>query len=175
MKNEIQKFLEFNGKNILFISKDGQYWVAVKPICEALNINYNRQFQNLKKDEILRAVFAKQQMQVPSDQVREMICLPEKFIYGWIFQVRSDSPELLLYKWQCYQILYDYFNGSITKRHQILREQKSDWDKIKSLRNKLDTNSDYKELKQLEKTVVDYNSKLKECDKELIQLDMFTN
>ncbi len=57
-----KKFLKFNGRAIYFLSKDGTYWVVIKPICEALNVNYNRQFQNLKADEFLNQLFAEQQM-----------------------------------------------------------------------------------------------------------------
>lgn len=39
-----EKFLQFNGKTIYFQSYDGQFWIAIKPICEILNVNYNRSF-----------------------------------------------------------------------------------------------------------------------------------
>ncbi len=41
-----QKFLEFNGKNIIFLNVDGTYWIALKPICEALGVDYVRCFKN---------------------------------------------------------------------------------------------------------------------------------
>lgn len=56
------KFLEFNGKAVYFLAKGGSYWIAIKPICESLGVDYNRQFQNLKADKILSQLFAKQQM-----------------------------------------------------------------------------------------------------------------
>ena len=55
MKSKIKKFLEFNGKTISFLCKEGEYWVAIKPICEALGVNYNRQYQNLKKRQNFRS------------------------------------------------------------------------------------------------------------------------
>ena len=51
--NTHQKFLSFNGKNIIFLNVDGTYWIALKPICKALNINADRSYRNVKKDPIL--------------------------------------------------------------------------------------------------------------------------
>ena len=123
MNQKITKFLEFKGKNLLFLSKDGTYWVAIKPVCEAINVNYNRQFQNLKSHPILGPVFAVQQMQVPGDQIREMVCLPESFIYGWIFSIKSDSKELIDYQKECYQVLFEFFHGIMTSRKDLIRQK----------------------------------------------------
>lgn len=123
MKNQIKKFLEFNGKSIHFLAIDYQYWIALKPICEALNVNWNRQFQNLKEDEILCQQFAEQQMVAADGKLREMTSLPEFFIYGWIFSIQSDSKELLAYKWECYRILHDHFHGAIIGRKELLSEK----------------------------------------------------
>ena len=50
MKNSIRKFLEFNGKVIYFLSKDGEYWIAIKPICEALGVYSPRQQKTIRAD-----------------------------------------------------------------------------------------------------------------------------
>ena len=44
MEKSIRKFLEFNGKTIYFLSKDGDYWVAIKPICDALKLVCSKRF-----------------------------------------------------------------------------------------------------------------------------------
>lgn len=94
--NTHEKFLQFNGKTIFFQSYDGNFWIAIKPICEVLNVNYNRQLLTLKSDEFLGSAYSLQDMQVQSDngiwQTRKMVCLPEKYIYGWIFSLQSNSP-----------------------------------------------------------------------------------
>lgn len=123
METKIKKFLEFNGKTIFFVDVNGTNWIAVKPICEALGVNYNRQFQNLKEDEILGDVFAIQQMRDTLNRNQKMVCLPEKFIYGWIFSLQSQSEDLKLYKRKCYELLFDYFHGTITKRKEFLSQR----------------------------------------------------
>lgn len=123
MNKRIAKFLEFKGKTLLFLAKDGTYWIAVKPICEAIEVNYDRQLKTLKEDPILGPAYAVQPMQVPGDQVRNLGCLPEYLIYGWIFSIRSESKELLEYKSECYKVLFDFFHGTITSRRDILRQK----------------------------------------------------
>lgn len=116
-------YLEFNSKKIVFTIKNGVAWIAVKSVCEAIEVNYNRQFQNIKEDPILKAKFAKQQILAPGDtQPRRYICLPEEYIYGWIFSIKSDSEELLKYKEECYHVLFQFFKGSITRRAEMYSE-----------------------------------------------------
>lgn len=120
MKNQIKKFLEFNGKSIHFLAVDGEYWIALKPICEALNVDYIRQFKNLQEDEILSQLLSEQTMVAADNKMRKMVCLPEFFIYGYIFSIQSASKELQGYKLECYRILYEHFHGAITGRKELL-------------------------------------------------------
>lgn len=116
------KFIEFQGQNILYKRINGVYWIALKPLCEALGVNYNRQYQNAMSHPIFGPAFAVQQMQVPGDQTRNMVCIPEELVYGWLFSINSDSPELLLYQRECNHILYNHFHGTLTKRATLYTE-----------------------------------------------------
>ncbi len=168
MKKSTAKFLEFNGKSIHFLAVDGVYWIALKPICEALNVNWNRQFQNLKEDVNLKAAFATQQMQAPDNQLRNYVCLPEFFVYGWIFSIQSESEELAAYKWECYRILFDYFHGGITGRQGLLSEKaKAELEKEACL-NTLDPEVAYK-LQQANRKLNQLNRGLRELDAQVIE------
>lgn len=123
MKKQIKKFLEFNGKNIYFVAVNGQYWIALKPICEALNVDFEAQRKNLKEDGILCQLPSEQTVVAGDGKFRKMLCLPEFFIYGWIFQIQSQSEELQAYKLECYRILYEHFHGSIAGRKDLLSEK----------------------------------------------------
>lgn len=140
-------FIEFNGKNIVFKIENGAAWIAVKTVCDALMINYNRQFQNIKEDPILKAKFAKQQILVPGDtQPRRYICLPEEYIYGWIFSIKSDSPELLKYKEECHHVLFQFFKGSITRRSEMYSEISKSRKRQNELEKILTDNPEYQEF-----------------------------
>ncbi len=171
-----KKYLEFNGKNIFFISKDGQYWIAVKPICEALNVNYNRQFQNIKNDKILGSAFAILQMQVGNDQNRNWLCLPEFYIYGWLFQIKSSSEALKKYKWKVYEILYNYFKGSVIQRENLLKIKTKTEIEIEKLETELLRNEKYLRLLKLKNKKKNTNISLQNLDKKILdnQLEIWT-
>lgn len=123
MNQQFDKSLIFNDKNIVFKRINGVYWITVKSVCEALNVDYIRQFKNLQDDDILGARLSKQTIMVPGDsQPRKFICIPEEFVYGWIFSIRSDSQELKIYKLECYHLLYQHFHGTITRKAELYKE-----------------------------------------------------
>lgn len=165
MKQSIVKFLQFKGKNLLFLQKNGTYWIAIKPVCEALNIEYTRIFKNISNDIIFGPALAKQPMQVPGDQVRNMICLPEHLIYGWIATINSSSKELIEYKKECFDILFNHFHGAITNRRELIfQKAQTEIERSKkefSLRSNQDFNS-WEQLKALEARI---GKQLKESDR----------
>lgn len=168
-----EKFLEFNGKKIIFLAIDGAYWIALKPICEALKIDYIRSFKNVKNDPILGSVLSKQTIQVSKNgkfQGRKMTCIPEQFIYGWIFSLRSDSTELTDYKKTCYQLLYNHFHGVITNRKELLLEEKEVQDRIAQIQHDLkETDPKLKELEALKGKKRALRKSLSQADLKLIQ------
>lgn len=123
MTKQTKKFLEFNGRTLLFLSIDGTFWVAIKPICEALGVQYERQYKNLNADPILGQLLSKQTMVAADNRVRQMVSLPEKWVYGWLFSINSSSPDLLAYKKECYHLLYQHFHGPLTERIQTLQQK----------------------------------------------------
>lgn len=137
--------LTFNGKNIIFRRINGQYWIAVKSVCEALNVNYNRQYQNIQSDPILGPAFANQQMQVDENQKRKMGCLPEHLIYGWIFSIKSSSEILIEYKKECYDVLFNYFHGTIIRRNAVYAELVKGRKRLYDLEKRLSSSPDYNE------------------------------
>lgn len=103
-----KKFLEFKGETIVFLSVDGVYWIPIKPICGLLKVNYNRTYKNTKSDPVVGPELSLQQICVTKNgksQFRNMLCIPEKYVYGWIISLRSASPELIAYKRTCYELI----------------------------------------------------------------------
>lgn len=178
MDGKIKKFLQFNGKNILFLSIDGTFWVAIKPICEALGVEYTRIFKNIKSDFILKDVVANQPMRDTKNRLQNMVALPEMYVYGWLFSINSSSDAFQLYKKECYELLYNHFQGAVTKRSNELTEKTWAVRQAQTLREKLKTeNEDYKQLCELEGKVLKHCRNLKQIDKELVdsQLSLFMN
>jgi hypothetical protein len=169
MDKSIEKFLEFNGKVIYFLAKDGQYWIAIKPICDALNLEYTRQLKNLKKHAAFSQLWAKQPMTGADGKTYKMASLPERYIYGWIFNIRSESPELVKYQRECCDILFNHFHGKITSRETLISQKTKDQlehdQLIASYRNTPEGQRAY----ELERKMRVYNSALRELDDEIRQ------
>lgn len=170
--NPHQKFLQFNGKTIFFQSYDGNFWIAIKPICEVLNVNYNRQLLTLKNDDFFSQLYSLQDMVGADNRVRKMVCLPEKYIYGWLLSLNSSSPELKSYKKECYDILYNHFHGAITGRKELLKKKvELDIELIKA-ENELLENPAYMKIQDLKKQQSEVSKGLKNNDNLVIKEQM---
>jgi hypothetical protein len=175
MKQQIKKFLEFNGKSIHFLAVDGQYWIALKPICEALGIHWKKQHEKLQNGEDIYGELSTDQGMVAADgKVRNMTSLPEKFIYGWIFSIpfsgsMSDEAKqnLKAYKIECCEILYNHFHGAIVGRKELLSEKAKAQLEIDKCMNTMDPDVAY-QLQQAEKKLNQVNNELRKLDLEVI-------
>jgi len=175
MKTEIKKFLEFNGKTIFFVAIDGQYWIALKSICEALNVNWKYQHEKLLKDKILGQLSRNIGMVAADGKLRKMVALPEFVIYGWIFKIESLAEGMDEYQWECYKVLYNYFHGMITQREQLLKTKTLDELEIERLEAELEDSEQYKLIVELKKRNKQKLTQLRNLDKSLVdsQLDLW--
>ena len=191
MNQNIVKFLEFKGKNIVYLSANGTYWIAIKPVCEAINVDYIQQYKNLRADAILAPALCKHTMQVPkkdafltpalskqpmqvsgNDQFREYVCLPERLIYGWIFSIRSKSKELQEYKMECYDILYNHFHGTITRRRELIKERVLITNQRRTLEHELAQNENFRNWEALKAAEARNGKQIRESERGEIQEEM---
>lgn len=175
MKKSIKKFLEFNGKVIYFLSHEGQYWVALRPICEALKVSYAWNLKKLKKHAIYSKLWSKPTMVDSNFAKRSMVALPEKYIYMWIAQLPISSNEHAEYVMQCVDVLYDYFHGGITGRKEALSRKAEIQIERKELMNELKNNKLFIKLKELDAEEARKGKLLKQLDNDIItqQLTLF--
>jgi len=163
MKN-IERFLEFDGKRISILLNTGEWWIAIKPICNALGIDYIRQFKNLKEDEIISQLLSEQTTTGADGKLYKMMCLPEKFVYGWLFSINSDNAQLKAYKLECYNVLYDHFHGKMTARMNVLTEKLANIEQIQNLKS----SSVAEEIRTLENRNKRLDRMLKGLDEDLL-------
>ncbi len=171
--NNHEKFLEFKGNKMFFLNVDGTYWIALKPILEALNLNERRYLKKTRRDAFFSTCVDNMSMQVENNgiiQGRIMTCLPEKFIYGWICFLNSDDKDLNEYKKTCYELLYNHFHGTITNRKELLLEKKTIESEIHQIKSTLKEQDEaYKKLQQLEVKKKGITSQLNSMDAEIIK------
>lgn len=101
-----------NGVELTTLSKNEVIYIAIKPICEALGLDYKTQVEKIKEDVILSQLWGLHPSTAADKKEREMICLPLEYIFGWVFSIGNQANETFLqYKQECYHVLYNYHVG----------------------------------------------------------------
>nr|WP_309576806.1 phage antirepressor N-terminal domain-containing protein [Moraxella osloensis] len=110
----------FNNQILTTFEKDGVRYVAIKPICENIGIDWESQRQRIKRDDILSKVACMIKATGLDGKIYEMLSLPIQFLNGWLFgvdskRVKTDEAKknLMAYKLECYQVLHDYWQSGI--------------------------------------------------------------
>ena len=99
----------------IVVIENGTKMVPIKPICQALNIDEDAQRRRLKDDPILSSVTVLSTATGSDGKQYEMVTIPYKFIFGWLFRIdsRNVKPEareaVLRYQVECYDALYNHF------------------------------------------------------------------
>lgn len=104
---------------VIVIDEDGEKFVPVKPICEALGISHKAQYDRIKDDAILGKYKTLCYSESKDKKRYKMVCIPFKYVFGWIFSiseknVKKESREnLIKSKNTLYNMFFDYFIKSI--------------------------------------------------------------
>lgn len=118
MTNSISKI---NAVDIVTVEKDGQIFVPVKPICDAIGIAFQPQHIKLQEDDFLAPTVTIIVTVAADGKEREMVCLPLRYTYGWLATINPGkvAPEareaVTNYRRECYDVLYDHFTGSMRR------------------------------------------------------------
>ena len=95
-----------------------------------------------------------------------MICLPEEYIYGWLFSIHSDSEELIAYQRECNHVLFQHFRGTITRRAELYQQLAKSKMEIAELDNKLKDNEDFQRREAVKMQVARLWKNIKETSDE---------
>lgn len=110
-----------NGSEIVAVETDGNVFVPIKPLCEAMGIDSRAQRDKIQTDEILSSVGVLSTSTGADGKQYEMFCLPLKYIYGWLFSInpKNVAPEakdsVSRYRRECYEALYDHFHEAMQR------------------------------------------------------------
>lgn len=118
MKNLPVK-VEFRGAVLEGVIDNGRPYVAMRPIVEALGMNWTRQLEKLRGDPVLGPELSNIRGMVAEDgKRREMVCLPEELLQGWLFKVNPSKvkpgtrEKVTAYQRECYRVLREAFAQS---------------------------------------------------------------
>lgn len=115
--------------NVDILSTSDEQMVAIRPICEALGIDYSRQLKKIKEDDDLCSVVGVTPTTGADGKQYDMSCLPIRYIFGWLFtinpiNVKPEAQEAVrAYRRACYDALYDYFFKQPMKQLEQNKEE----------------------------------------------------
>ena len=115
MKTEL---IQFHGHDVVTVARDdGKIFVAIRPICDAIGLEWSAQFRRIQRDEVLSSVVAMMATTAADNKTYETLCLPLDMLNGWLFGVDAKrvKPELkkavIGYQRECYEVLDAHFRG----------------------------------------------------------------
>jgi hypothetical protein len=108
-----------NKQKIQVLVENGNEFVPIRPICDALGIDAKSQRDRIKRDQILSSTEVTMTSVGADGKNREMTVLPLRFVFGWLFTIDSNlgkeesRPIVLQYQLECYNALYDHFKSYV--------------------------------------------------------------
>jgi hypothetical protein len=129
-----------NNVTIQLVDDKNQKLIPIRPICEALGINFKSQYDKLKSDDFLCSTVVLSTTLGSDEKGREMVCLPFEFVFGWLFtinpkNVKPDAQQVVAkYRIECYRALYRYFseqNDFLEEKQQIVNQKIEEYENIR--------------------------------------------
>ena len=114
MNMKEEKIAEVNNVTIL-ATGEAEMLIPIKPICEALGIDYSGQIKKVKEDDFLSSTVVLSTTVGADGKDREMVCLPYEYVFGWLFTInpKNVKPEaqeaVAKYRIECYDVLFRHF------------------------------------------------------------------
>ena len=121
MTEQKTELVEFAQRTLVTVKRNEKVYVALRPICEALEIDWQAQHKAVMKDEVLKSVVSQMETTGADGKTYQMVCLPLDYLNGWLFQIKaSHFPEskralIVRYQRECYRVLAEHFQAGRTE------------------------------------------------------------
>lgn len=114
MSNQLStQTISFYGSELITLKVEDVIYTAVKPIVEAMGLDWSGQQQKLSKSG---DKFGCRDISMPTNGgLQKMICMPLKKLNGWLFSINPEKvrPDLkdrvIQYQEECFEALYNYW------------------------------------------------------------------
>lgn len=121
--------VDFHGQTLLVTLIDGQPAVALRPVCDALGLDWQAQLQRIKRHPVLKSTVVVITTVAQDGKQRETTCLPLDKLNGWLFGISAArvKPELrerlIQYQRECFDVLARHFGVAQTQPAAITDAQ----------------------------------------------------
>ena len=130
MSNQIQ-LVQFHNQQISILNYNNKPYVAIKPICENIGLDWEAQRQRIKRNEILNSTAFMIKVVAKDGKNRDVLCLPLGYLNGWLSGIELSrvnpeiKPILKQYQLECFDVLYNHFMPKVAQQypHTISLEQ----------------------------------------------------
>ncbi|WP_280565114.1 phage antirepressor N-terminal domain-containing protein, partial [Chromohalobacter sp. 48-RD10] len=107
--------VDFHGTAIPTFNAGGIVRVAMKPICDAIGLQWESQYNRIKRHPVLASTISMMNMVAADGKRRKLLTLPLNKLNGWLFGIDTNrvKPEirekLVEYQAECFDVLSDYW------------------------------------------------------------------
>lgn len=110
--------VNFRGDELYGFKQDDGTFLALKPMVEAMGLDWSAQLKRVKRDPILVEGMAMMATPFGRGGDQECVCIKLDLINGWLFTIDSSRikddtvrQRVQTYQRECYQVLHDHFAG----------------------------------------------------------------
>lgn len=136
--------VDFYEQTLTVIEKEGEKYVAIRPIAEGIGLSWSSQCQKLTNNaHKFNCVVINT---VASDgKQHEMLCIPLKKLNGYLFSINPEKvserikEKVVLYQEECFSVLYSYFADGYSINTRILSERPDQMRELAQLLKQLRT------------------------------------
>jgi len=109
-------FTTFHRQSIVSFSDGINQFIAIKPVCKNIGIQWQAQYHRIKRDERFNSVVSMMTTAGRDGKQYEMVCLPIEVFPGWLYTISASRvrqkivrSKLLSYQQEATRVLYEHF------------------------------------------------------------------
>ena len=110
--------IPFREGKILAFSRNGEKFVAIKPICQALGLDWSAQLQRIKRDPLFESVMVIITTTGSDGKRYDMVTMMLEYFPMWLAKIQADRvkdpnarEKIIVYQKEAVKALYSYFFG----------------------------------------------------------------
>lgn len=110
--------VNFRGDELYGFKQPDGIFVALKPMVEAMGLDWSAQLKRVKRDPILSEGMAMMATPFGRGDGQECACINVELIQGWLFTIdtlriklEEVRKKVQLYQRECYAVLHAHFTG----------------------------------------------------------------
>jgi hypothetical protein len=113
------KPVDFYGEELIIAMSHEASYVALRPICDYLGMDWSAQYRRIQRDTVLLRHTRQIKMAGGDGKQYSMVCLQLEYLPGWLFGVTTGKllPQLVEklehYREECFQVLWRAYQAEI--------------------------------------------------------------